>query len=66
MEVIKIEEDTVNASGYDRVEGKMVTLKNSMGQTFIVNIPDVAWGEDAFKNAVFGLNLVYGKGIHYT
>lgn len=62
MEVIKIEEDTVNASGYDRVEGKMVTLKNSMGQTFIVNIPDFAWDEDR----VWGLNLVYGKGIHYT
>ena len=64
LEVIKVEEDTINQD--ISYEGKMVTLKNSMGQTFIVNIPDVAWGEDAFKNAVFGLNLVYGQGIHYT
>ena len=64
VKVIKVEEDTINQD--ISYEGKMVTLKNSMGQTFIVNIPDVAWGEDAFKNAVFGLNLVYGKGIHYT
>ena len=60
LEVIKIEEDTINpAISY---EGKMVTLKNSTGQTFIVNVPDFAWGDDK----VYGLNLVYGKGIHYT
>lgn len=60
MDIIKVEEDTINpAISY---EGKMITLKNSMGQTFIVNVPDFAWGDDR----VFGLNLVYGQGIHYT
>ena len=58
--VIKV--TSVNEDDENYYAGHRVTLERQDGKTFTVNIPDNAWGD----GSVYGLNLVYGEGCHYT
>ncbi len=57
IKAVEIKEDSTNYP-----EGHRVTLERDDGKTFTVNIPDKAWGD----GQIYGLNLGFGDGDHYT